>query len=70
MKITLNLYSFQKEMEIPLSRYNEGVIDVILMAPLKILIGHDYDTIPKESFIQTVAFYRDTDGFWRPKLKQ
>jgi hypothetical protein len=65
--ITLDLYGFEKKVEVTAEIYNSGSVQIAIMRPLKVIMKEDFGKlIPKDINHFSLRFYRCADGYWRP----
>ncbi len=56
MKITLDFFGFTKEMEVPQDLYDNGVIEIQAVRPLRVAMKES-DMVP-EPYFKRLIFYR------------
>ncbi len=66
MVITIDLYGFQKSIEITSYAYSHGRVSCAIIRPLKSVISNDYALESIDYNNYSLEFVQDCDGIWRP----
>ncbi len=64
--ITLELYGFEKKIDVSEMIYYSGRISIPIIRPLKNIIGKDFGELLSWDKQNVLDFYRDVDEVWRP----